>query len=365
MTPVAEYYYRMENNLLFRRAATLVLALGSVFAVWLAMKYALPVALPIIVAWGFGSLVLPLSERLSKRAKVPASVCSILLILLFTTLFALIIIFSASRLLTEVLRLVESLGSVASDGGLSSLTDYLTDLTAHLPIIRDLRGGGELEEFCQGIDAAATDAIFGQLKAMLSEVGNVLLKLLSSLPTTILTLTVTLIASYYFSKRQSREELASLLPSGAVKGFNAVRERAAPVLRGWARAYLLIMALTFAELFVAFSLMGVSYAFLTAAAVALVDLLPILGVGTVLLPWSAISFLMGDPRLGIGLLLTYAVVSLVRQFVEPRLIGKELGIPPLLSIITMYVGFRLFGFIGLISAPAVAMLVANRESIKQ
>ena len=125
------------------------------------------------------------------------------------------------------------------------------------------------------------------------------------------------------------------------------------------------MALTFAELFVAFSLMGVSYAFLTAAAVARVDLLPILGVGTVLLPWSAISFLLGDPRLGIGLLLTYAVVSLVRQFVEPRLIGKELGIPPLLSIITMYVGFRLFGFIGLISAPAVAMLVANRESIKQ
>lgn len=351
----------MENNLLFRRTATLVLALGSIFAVWLAMKYALPVALPILVAWGFGSLILPLSEKLSRRTKVPTSLCSILLILLFTTLFALIIIFGANRLLSEILRLLKSLGSAASDGGLSSLTDYLTDLTSHLPIIRDIRGNGELEEFWQGIDSAATDAIFGRLETILTEIGNALLKLLSSLPTTILTLTVTLIASYYFSKRQSREELAALLPSGVIKWFDALKGSAAPVLRGWTRAYLLIMALTFVELFIAFSLMGISYAFLTALAVALVDLMPILGVGTVLVPWSAISFLTGDTQQGIGLLLLYAAVSLVRQFVEPRLIGKELGIPPLLSIITMYVGFRLFGFLGLISAPAVAMLLVNRN----
>ncbi len=347
----------MENNTLFRRAALLVLALGGLFAVWLAMKYALPIALPILVAWGLGSCILPLSEGLSRRTKIPNSLCSIVLILLFVSLFALILVFSANRLMTELLRLAESIGEGAKVGDIG---EYLNELTSRLPIIRDIR----LNEFWQGIDTAARDAIFGGLKAILTGIGDAVMRLLTSLPTTILTLTVTLIATYYFSTQKSRDALTELLPDGVVSWLSALGEKTKPVLRGWAKAYLLLMALTFVELFIGFSLMGVNYAFLAAAAVALVDILPLLGTGTVLIPWAVIGFITGDRSIGIGMLILYAVIGIIRQFAEPKLVGKSLGIPPLVSLIAMYVGFRLFGFFGLITAPAVVMLALTVKEKK-
>ena len=120
---------------------------------------------------------------------------------------------------------------------------------------------------------------------------------------------------------------------------------------------MLILGLTFIELFIGFSVIGVNYAFLAALGVALVDILPIFGAGTVLVPWGVVALLTGNRFTGLGLLVIWAVISVVRQFAEPRIVGKSLGVSPLLALLAMYGGFRLFGVSGMILSPAVIILV--------
>ena len=110
-------------------------------------------------------------------------------------------------------------------------------------------------------------------------------------------------------------------------------------------------------LLVGFLVLRVKYAFLLALLIAIVDLLPVLGVGTVLIPWAITVLLGGNYVFGVGLLILYAVVLIVRQLCEPRLIGKSLGIAPLPALFATYAGWQLLGFVGMLIAPLAAVLI--------
>ena len=101
------------------------------------------------------------------------------------------------------------------------------------------------------------------------------------------------------------------------------------------------------------------YALLLAALIAAVDALPVFGVGTVLLPWAAVALLRGETAAGLGLLLTYGAASLTRTALEPRFLGRQIGLSPLLTLASMYAGFRLYGILGMILLP-VAVILAKQ-----
>lgn len=128
------------------------------------------------------------------------------------------------------------------------------------------------------------------------------------------------------------------------------------------RAYGLLLLLTFGELLAGFWLIGVESAPLAAALIALVDLLPILGVGTVLLPWAGVALLGGDVWLGVWLLVLLVVITVVRRVVEPRLIGERVGLPPLVTLVALYLGWRAAGVFGvLLLPPAITVLVQLQQ----
>jgi predicted PurR-regulated permease PerM len=108
----------------------------------------------------------------------------------------------------------------------------------------------------------------------------------------------------------------------------------------------------------------VPYAVLLAAFIALLDLLPIIGVGTLLIPWGIIAAATGNLALGVGLLALHAVIILIRQFLEPKLLGKQLGMHPLLALLATYAGLKLFGFWGLMLLPGALMILQKAFSEK-
>ncbi len=116
--------------------------------------------------------------------------------------------------------------------------------------------------------------------------------------------------------------------------------------------------MTFLLLLAGLLILKIRYAVLLALVIALLDLLPVIGTGTLLLPLSVLFFAQGDAWRGVGLLLLYAIVLLVRQFAEPRLIGQHLGIHPLLSLLSMYAGMQWGGMAGMLLLPA-ALLTAK------
>ena len=125
------------------------------------------------------------------------------------------------------------------------------------------------------------------------------------------------------------------------------------------RSYSLIFLLTFGELFLGFSVIGIDGAVVFAALVALVDILPVLGAGAVLVPWAIIEFILGNTALGVSLAVLQVIIAIVRQIVEPRIVGRGIGLHPVVSLMSMYVGLRVFGILGMIGAPLFFVIVKN------
>ena len=144
-------------------------------------------------------------------------------------------------------------------------------------------------------------------------------------------------------------------PKERLEKFLNTLRRLKTALWGWLRAQFKLMGITWLILTAGFILLRVPYAPLWAALTALVDALPVLGTGAVLLPWALVDFLQHNTAQAIGIISTYGVVSLTRSILEPKLVGKQLGLDPLATLAALYVGYRLWGLGGMIAAPVLAV----------
>ena len=124
-------------------------------------------------------------------------------------------------------------------------------------------------------------------------------------------------------------------------------------------SYALIITLTFVELLVGFLILGIEGAFVIAILVAILDILPVLGTGTVLIPWMIIVFSAGNARMGAGILVLYLVITIVRNIIEPKLVGRQMGLSPIIMLPSMLVGLQLFGIIGLFVVPFGVAFIKN------
>ena len=136
------------------------------------------------------------------------------------------------------------------------------------------------------------------------------------------------------------------------------------VLGSYIRAQIILMTICFFELLISFNILSflkfnLQYPLIFSIVICIIDALPILGAGAVLLPWSLISFVTGDINLGLALLVIYFLVLSVRQMLEPKLISQNLGVHPLVTLISMYSGFKFFGVIGFLIGPVVMIILKN------
>ena len=136
-----------------------------------------------------------------------------------------------------------------------------------------------------------------------------------------------------------------------------------PALGKMGKAYGLIIVITFCELSLGLFLLKLlniydsGYIPIIAIITAIIDIIPVLGTGTVLVPWALYSLITGDYPLGIGLLVIYVCITVIRQIIEPKLVATQLGIPPFATIMAMYIGSRIFGFIGLFLLPITLVMI--------
>ena len=131
------------------------------------------------------------------------------------------------------------------------------------------------------------------------------------------------------------------------------------VIMKYGISYLIIMLMTFGEIAIGLLIIGKPHALLIAALIAVFDIFPIVGAGLILLPWTVITFIQGKVLQGIGMAILYVVVIVVRQIMEPRIVGKQVGLPPLVTLACMFVGTSLFGGLGLFGLPILAAILTN------
>lgn len=334
------------------KALTLLLAL---LALWIGIRYALPVSLPFLFGGLLALAAEPMAGLLTHRLRAPRWLASgvavsLVFLLLIGSLFALLAILArqAGRLTTILPDL-----TAAASSGLGSLEDWLLRLADHAP--------GQLRPILTGGVTSLFTGSSQMMEGMVSRALSVVSRILSALTDGALGFATGILAAYMISFRLPgiRQWIFHRLPESWHSRYLPALKGLKKGLLGYVLAQLKLSGIAFLLLLICFWLLKIPYAPVWAGAICLVDAFPVLGCGTVLLPWSLICLLQGQQARSIGLLGTYALVWLSRSVLEPKLLGKELGLDPLTTLIAVYAGLKLFGFFGMLLAPMLAMTVVR------
>ena len=322
---------------------------GGILLVVIAFRY----LSALIWVFGIGlcvaAVVNPLAKRTAARLRIPRKLCAVCYVILLLALLGGILYYGVLRLWREVCSLGAWLGENPHwmEEQIGRFSGWLRGIAERLPFLEKSAG----EEI--------RDWINGALDAWKNRLGEWVGNFLRHTPEAILTVVVTLLACFYLSVdgEKIRGELLRLLPSSTQKSWEELSLRLRRGIRGYVRAYGILMALTFLEVWIGLTVLGQKYSFLMAAIIAAVDILPVLGAGTVLVPWAIFSFLFHESSLGVGLLILYGIITIVRQIVEPHLIGGSIGVHPLLVLLCAFGASLLLGIGGMLLGPLLAVVI--------
>jgi sporulation integral membrane protein YtvI len=203
----------------------------------------------------------------------------------------------------------------------------------------------------------ALEGLLSMLESLFSGVSELAVNLVSGIATGIPSLVLSILAMIFSTifLVADYDRIADFTREHTPIGLKNLLEKLKVYLKDTLlvviRSYIIIMVLTFSELSILFSVFGIERPLLKAGLIAVFDLLPILGTGGIMIPWFVISFVLGYTSLGFKLLLIYGIVTVVRNYVEPKIVGAQLGLHSIVTLVSMFIGLRLFGFWGLFGLP--------------
>lgn len=338
------------TQITLQRALTLLAVCGFLF---LCGKYIFPLFSPFLLGFLLAYVAEPGVKRLSNhlRRSVAAAIgvsFSLLIILSVFLLFGGLLVRQVGRM-TAFLPDLEAAAQESS----RTLERFLLSLAARAPEgLRSLLTRGILSLF---------DNSGALLEKGISQFPRMLTGVLSHLPGGAIAAGTAVLSAFLISARLPA--LRKLLPESFVQKVLPTLRSIKSAVVGWLRAQVKLAGLTFLVCLAGFFLLRIPYAPVWAAVTALVDAVPLLGSGLILVPWSLISFLQGDPVKAVGLLATFGAAFLLRSALEPKLVGKQIGLDPLATLVALYLGYQLGGFWGLVASPILA--VTAMELTKQ
>ncbi len=324
--------------------------------VFLTVGYILPVLSPFIAAFIIAIILNPIIKRFTGKGRCGRKTASVtILILFYAILFLFIAIVGAdfaSFIKTSAAGFPELYDSMILPT-LESATHGVEAATHHF--------SPDVQIMLAYIGESVSSAISGFIRNASSSMVALVTSIASKTPQTLMNFIITIVASFFcvIDYEKIIAFVGGHLPQKATQVFIGIKKKGISVLLQFGKAYLILMSLTFAELAVGLSLLKIEDSILLAGIIALVDILPVLGVGTVLLPWIAISFLTDNIPLGVGLLILYIIITVVRQILEPRVVGQQIGLHPLITMMCMFVGAYFFGIIGLFGFPILATILVQ------
>ena len=337
--------------------------LGIVFFfflfLWVALRYLLPIVLPFLLAAVLALVAEPLVKVLHRKLHIPSGVASGIGVLLCLTLAVLLVLTLCALLLRQLSNLSGVLPDLESTAisGMEALEGFLLNLADRAP----KSVSPILTHSVEGLFSDGT-MVLDQLVAKLLSLAS---GLLARIPDSALGFGTWILASFMISAKlpQIRQWAGQKIPALWRQQYFPAGARLKKNLWGWALAQLKLMSITFIVLSGGFWLLRIPHALLWSFLISLVDALPVLGTGTVLVPWSLVCFLQGNHVQALGLLGTYAAAALLRSVLEPKLIGKQLGLDPLVTLLSMYAGYRLWGIAGMLFSPLIAITLTQLAAL--
>lgn len=340
----------------WKRLAVLVFYAALICgAVWLGWRLLTGILLPFVLAWLLAFALEPLVRRCAGDSERRRRVVGVVFLSVTLLLAGVAIYHALERVWSESGRILKTVADGA-DTVLARLTDLAGRLGERFPFLGG--NGGDAEREHQ-ITQLVQNTLHSTLSYAASRIPQGVANVIAGMPGFFITAAVLVMAAYYVEADYPKINrlIRQNLPARAVGVLDRMRGKLGRGMARYARAYLILMVITFAELCIGFHILGIPYAFTLALFTAFVDLLPVLGVGTVLFPWAAVLLLCGNYYRGFGLLILFGACWVVRQIAEPHIVGASIGQKPLVTLIAMYAGFRLCGVGGMLLFPVFALIL--------
>ena len=319
------------------------------------LGFVIKLFLPFLLGYLFSMAVNPLADFLQKKLKIPRGLSAVLVIVLIVGIVGGVLTFAIWKIVDEVRMLYTQFPAIYESvrNSAHAFGEKWSVLYDNLPV--------NIQEALAALGTDISDKAAGFINTkslpMVGNAGN----FAKSLPSVFIGIVVFILSSYFMvsdNKTVSRT-VKKMIGPRLTERLSMVKSELKKYLGGYCRAQIILMFIAFLIMLTGLSILNINYALLIALAVAVLDALPFFGSGLVLWPWTVVAFLNGNIRLGVGLIIIYAAVALTRHFTEPKLVSSRIGMNPILTLMSMYVGYRTLSIGGLILGPIILMLIIS------
>ncbi|MCM0647031.1 sporulation integral membrane protein YtvI [Clostridium swellfunianum] len=299
--------------------------------------------LPFVLAFIFAMILQRPTKYLVKKFKMKNFLASIITVITFFAIITSLLTVAITSLITELVQLGKN------------AQVYIANNTPLLYKYFDI-----VREYYTNLDPTIAQTIEQNLTKSISTLPDIakttagvilssVLNFVGSVPYIIMVILFTLLATYFFTRdmTSAKNKMLHILPSENSSKMLHIVNEAKKMLGGYVFSYAFIIFCTFLETLIGFSILGIKYAVLLSVVSAFVDVLPVLGVGSVYVPLAIFHFISGKPVLGFGILILYALVFIIRQILEPRILSSSLGLHPVAVLAAIFIGLKANGVAGM------------------
>lgn len=333
-----------------------VIAIVSILFIFFLLPNLLRFFAPFVIGWIVSMIANPLVKFLEKKVKILRKHSSAIIIFLVIGAVIGVLYLGVAVLIREVSALSDDLPAIvdATQVRLQGLSDRLHDITGALP--ENLQT--KIDDLVNGIGESVTNfnvsdksfLTFNSAGNIVKEVAEIFLNII-----------VAMLSAYFFIAKRNELIIGAkkILPPSAGNGYMMIYDNFIKAVGGYFKAQFKIMFIITAIIFIGFEIIDVNYSFLLALGIAFLDFLPVFGTGAVLWPWALVEMFMGNYMTSIGMVIIYLVCQVVKQVIQPKMVGDSIGINPLTTLVFLYVGYQLYGVVGMILGVPVGMVIVN------
>lgn len=341
------YWTRVGRRILY----VILILIGLIIALKLSVFY-----MPFLIAFIISLIIEPAIRFIMKKLKLTRKTSSIIIFILVATVILGGLAWGIVALFSEASNLLQSLNFYVDKmyNLFQSFTNRFDFNKIHFP--------NEINQVLQNSTGGIINTASNWLRNSLTG----LLNIITSIPTIAIYFVVTIMALYLIcvDKVYILDQIEHHLPKKWVFKLGTHIKELTKTLGGYLKAEVTLILISFIISLIGLYILKISkfnieYPLLMALFIGFVDALPILGSGTVMVPWAIISGLNGDLKLGIAIIILFAIMSTIRQFLEPKLVSKHIGTHPIFTLIAMYTGFKFLGVIGLLVGPIILIIIKN------
>ncbi len=326
--------------------------------IYLGVKYLLPFLVPFLLGFGIAYILRKPISFCSNKLHISRKIGAIIFVSLFYIIILLLLtciglggVYGVQSFITELPTLY---------------TKYAEEIIVHLTekieeVIISVNNNQELLNMIEKGSDQLISSVGSVIKTISVALFGGVTNLATSLPGFFIKIVLMIISSFFaaidynkimeFFSKQIGEKTSNLITE--------IKDYLFGTVFVCIKSYAIIMSITFVELSIGLTIIGVKNSIIIALLIAIFDILPVLGTGGVMIPWAVIEFILGDIKMGILLALVYLAITVIRNIIEPKIVGKELGLHPLVTLVSMFIGVNIAGIVGLFGFPIILSLLVH------